>query len=96
MGGGFFGEGDHKDSKDVSVLRLDVRHAFDEGLSLLDQGADFVLGGVDSVERGDSLSSLSLVNNKFDFSPVEAVLVGSKVSLHLRYNSAANAVFDLF
>ena len=80
--GGLLGEGDHEHSQDVSVDGLDVTHGLDEGLALLDQRADLVLGGVHAVETGDGLSALGLVNNQLDLPPVEAVLVGGEISLH--------------
>jgi hypothetical protein len=42
------------------------------------------------------LSSFSLIDNKFDFSPMESILVRCKISLHLRYNSSLNAIFNFF
>ena len=93
---GLFGEANHKHSKDISVAGLNIRDSLNESLSLLDQGADFVLGGVNTVEAGDGLSTFSLVDDQLDFSPVEAVLVGSKISLHLRDDSSFDAIFDLF
>lgn len=90
------GEGNHKDSKDVSVLRFNIRNSLNESFSLLDQGAKLVTGSVNTIETGDGLSALGLIDNKFDFAPVEAVLIGGEVSLHLTDNSAFNAVFDFF
>lgn len=90
------GEGDDEDSQDISVLGLDVRNSFDEGFSLLDEGAELISGGVDSVEGSDGLPAFSLINNKANLSPVEAVLVGSQIGLHLRHDSALDAIFDLF
>jgi hypothetical protein len=40
------------------------------------------------------LSSFSLIDNQFNFSPVEAILIGCKISLQLTDNSTLNAVFD--
>lgn len=94
--GGLAGEGNHEHSEDISVLRLDVRDGFDESFSLLDQGAELVSSGVDSVEGGDGLSAFGLINNELDLSPVEAVLVGSEIGLHLRDDSSLDAIFDLF
>jgi hypothetical protein len=90
------GEGNHEDSEDISVLRLDILDGFNKGLSLLDEGAKLVTSDVDTIERGDGLSAFGLINNQLDFSPVEAVLVGSQISLHLFDDSALDAVFDLF
>lgn len=96
LAGRLLGEGDHEHSQDISILGLDVRDSLDESLSLLDEGADFISSGVNTVEAGDGLSSFSLVDNELDFSPVEAVLVGGQVSLHLGDYSTANAIFDFF
>lgn len=90
------GEGDHEDSQDIAVLGLDVGNSFDEGFSLLDEGAELISGGVDSVEGSDGLSAFGLINNQLNLSPVEAVLVGSQIGLHLRHDSALDAIFDLF
>ena len=94
--GGLFGEADHKDTDDVSIAGLDVGDSFDEGFSLFDQGADLVLGGVNTVETGDGLPSFGLINNELNFSPVETILVGGKIGLHLGDNSSSHSIFDLF
>jgi hypothetical protein len=86
----------HEDSKNVSVRCLDVLNGFDECLSLFNERAEFVTSDIDSVETGEGLSSFGLVDDKFNFSPMEAVLVGSKVSLHLSNNSTLDAIFDFF
>ena len=92
--GGLLGEGDDEDSEHVAVSGFDVLDGFDEGFSLLDEGAEFVSGHVDSVEGGDCLSALGLIDDEFDFSPVEAILIGCKIGLHLADNSTLNAVLD--
>jgi hypothetical protein len=90
------GEGDHEDAEDIAVLGLDVSDGLNKGLSLLDERADLILGGVDAVEAGDGLSAFGLVDDESNLPPVEAVLVGSKVGLHGLNNSSLNAVFDFF
>lgn len=92
--GRFSGEGDHEDSEEISILRLDFSDGFDECFSLLDERAEFISGGVDTIERGDCVSSLGLIDNEFDLSPMEGVLIGGQISLHLSYNSSLDAVFD--
>ena len=92
--GRFPGEGDHEDSEEVSILSLDFTDGFDECFSLLDERAELISGGVDTVERGDCVSSLGLIDNEFDLSPMEGVLIGGQISLHLSYNSSLDAVFD--
>lgn len=92
--GGFSGEGDHEDSEEISILRFDFTDGFNECFSLLDKRAEFISGGVDTIEWGDCVSSLGLINDEFDFSPMEGVLVGGQISLHLSYNSSLDAVFD--
>jgi len=94
--GGLPGEGNHENAQHVSVLGLDVLDGLDEGLALLDEGAQLVAGDIDTVERGNGLSAFGLVDDELDLPPVEAVLVGGEVSLHLGDDSALDAVFDLF
>ena len=80
--GGLAGEGDDEDAEDISVLGLDVLNGLDEGLSLLDEGAELIASDVDSVEAGNGLPALGLVDDQLDLPPVEAVLVGGEVCLH--------------
>jgi hypothetical protein len=94
--GGLPGEGNHEHSQDISVLGLDVLDGLNQGLSLLDEGAQLVTSNVNTVEGSDGLSAFGLIDDQLDFSPVEAVLVGSEIGLHLFDNSALDAVFDLF
>jgi hypothetical protein len=89
-------ESNHEDSQDIAILRLNVLNGLNKSLSLLDEGAELVTSDINTIEGGDGLSAFSLVNNQLDFSPMEAVLIGSEVSLHLRDNSAFNAVFNFF
>ncbi len=93
---GLSGKSNHEDPQDISVLRLDVRNGFNKSFSLLDEGAELISGGINTVETGDSLSAFGLVDDELDLPPVEGVLVGCKVSLHLRDHSALDAVLDLF
>lgn len=92
--GGLAGEGDHEDAKHVSILRLDILNCFDEGFSLLDERAQLVTSDVHSVEGGDGLSSLGLVDNELDLPPVEGVLVGCEIGLHGADNSSLDAVLN--
>ena len=64
-------------------MRLDVLDGFNECLSLLDERAQLIAGDIDSVEGSDGLPAFGLIDDEFDFSPVEAVLVGGKIGLHL-------------
>ena len=94
MVGGFPSEGNNKDSKDISVSRLNILNGFNESFALFDEGGELISGHINSVEGGDSLSALSLVDNKFDFAPVEGVLSRGEIGLHLSNNSTLDAVFD--
>lgn len=94
--GGLSGESNNKDTKDISVLSLDIGDGLDQSFSLLDEGAKLVPGGINTIERSQSLSSFGLINNEFNLSPVEAILVGSEVSLHLGDDSAFDAILDFF
>lgn len=94
--GWFSGKGNSEYSQNVSILRFTVLNGFNECFSFFDQRAEFISGHVNAVERCDGLSSLSLINNKFDFSPVESILVGSKIWLIGRYNSSFDTIFDFF
>jgi hypothetical protein len=42
------------------------------------------------------LSAFGLVDDQLDLAPMETVLVGSKVGLHLGDYTPFNAVFDFF
>jgi len=90
------GESNDENSQDISVGSSDVLDGFNESFSFLDERAELVLGHVDSVEAGEGLSTLGLVDDELDFSPVVTILIGSKIGLHLTDDSASNAVFDFF
>jgi hypothetical protein len=83
-------------SQNISVLRLNIGNGFNESFSLFDEWAELISSGINTIETGDGLSSFSLIDNKLDFSPMESVLVGGKISLHLRYNSSFNAILNFF
>ena len=83
------------DIKSISTYPKTL-NCLDQSFLLLDEGTELVSGGVDSVETGDGSVGLNAVNDEFDFSPSESVLVGSEVRLHLTDDSAADVVFDLF
>ena len=90
------GEGNSEGSQDITILGLNILDGFDEGFSLLDQWAELVSGHVNTVEWSEGLSSFSGIHDELNFSPMERILVWGKIRLHLRNNSAFNAVFDLF
>ena len=92
--GGLAGEGDDEDAEDIPVLGLDVLNGLDEGLSLLDEGAELIASDVDSVEAGNGLPALGLVDDQLDLPPVEAVLVGGEVCLHGADDSSLDAVLN--
>ena len=94
--GGLSGEGNNKDSQHISVLRLDILNCFNECFSFLDEGAQLVTSDIHSIEGGDGLSSLGLVDNELDLPPVEGILVGCKISLHGADNSSLDAVLNFF
>jgi len=89
-------EGNDEYSQNIAVLRFNIRNGLNECFSLFDEWAELISGGVNTIETGDGLSSFSLVDDEFDFSPMEGILVGCKISLHLWYNSSLNAIFNFF
>ena len=64
------GEGDGEEPEEEPVAGLGVDDGFDEGVPLSDEGAEVVLGGVHSVEVGQSGPALGfggVVDDQLDF-----------------------------
>jgi hypothetical protein len=87
-------EGNNKYSKNISILRFYIRDSLNQSFSLFNEGAKLITSSINSVETGNRLSSLGLINNQFNLSPVEGILVRSKIGLHLADDSTFNTIFD--
>jgi hypothetical protein len=71
-------------------------HCLNQSFSLFDEGGELVTGDVNPIKACESLSTLSLVNDKLDLSPVEAILVGSQIGLQGGNDSSFDAVLYFF
>lgn len=68
------GESNGEEADGVAVGGLDVNLSLNEGLPLLDQGAELVTGEVHSVEVGKAVAALDLVGPQLDL-PVGLLIV---------------------
>lgn len=69
------GEGDAEHADDVSVGGSAVDVALDDGLALLDEGADLVAGHVHAVEVEEAVVSLDVLDAELDLAPGEGLIV---------------------
>jgi hypothetical protein len=60
------GEGDGEQAEEVVVGGLDGNVGLDQGLPLSDEGSEFVRGEVETVEVGQAVLSLDLVDTELD------------------------------
>jgi len=73
------GEGNGEQTKSVSVGGGDINVSLDEGLPLLNHGAELIGGEVHSVEVGEARASLNVLNSQLDVA-VELILIVVKIS----------------
>lgn len=92
LGWGFPGESNHENSDDISITGLAVLDGLNKSSSLLNEGRELISGGVNTIEAGKSITASGLINDEFDFSPGESILVGGKIGLNSSDNSASDAI----
>lgn len=92
---GALGEGNCEEPEEVAVLGLQVAVGFDEGLPLLNEEAQLVSGGVESVEAGLGGLSVNIIDNELDLSLGVVGVTGCEVSLEVGDDSALDGGFDL-
>ena len=88
------GESYGENSQDVSILRFTILNCLNKSFSLFNEWAKLISGHVDSIKGSDSLSSFSLVDDQFDFSPMESILIGGEIRLICWYDSTFDAVLN--
>ena len=90
------GEGDGEDSQSVAVLGTAVAVGLDQGLPLLDQVAELIASGVQTVEAGLGIASFNIVDDETDLAPeVASSLTGSEISLQVLDNASLDGGVDL-
>ena len=89
------GEGDGEDSQSVAVLGTAVAVSLDQSLPLLDQVAELIAGGIQTVEAGLGLTSFNIVDDETNLAPeVTSNLSGSEISLQILDNSSLDGGVD--
>ena len=91
---GFSGECNNKYSNNISILGFTVLYGLDQCFSFFYQRRKLISSHINTIETCKSISASCFINNKFDFSPSESILIRSKISLISCYNSTSNTIFN--
>jgi hypothetical protein len=75
-------------------LRFVILNSFDQSFSFFDYSWELISSHISTIEACKCITTSSLINNKFNFSPSKSILIRSKISLNWWYNSSSNTVFD--
>lgn len=86
------GEGDDENSEEISISRLDINEALDEGLPLSDHGVELIGSGVHSVEGSLGSVSFDLIKDQLDLSPLQRFLVVNQIGVALFNNSSLDLI----
>ena len=87
-------ESNNKNSDDITILGFEVLDGLDQCFSFLDYSRELISSHINTIEAGKGITSSSIINNKFDFSPSESILVWSKIRLNRSNNSSSDAIFN--
>jgi len=85
------GEGDGEQTEEVVVGGLDGDVGLDQGLPLSDEGAEFVRGEVETVEVGQTVLALNLVDAELDLAE-SVVLILLEIGQRNLENSALQRI----
>lgn len=69
------GEGNCENSEFVTISGGDINGGLDEGLPLLDEGAELIAGEVHAVEEGEAVGALDILNAELDVAVALGVVV---------------------
>mmetsp|Transcript_4555 Transcript_4555/g.6925 ORF Transcript_4555/g.6925 Transcript_4555/m.6925 type:complete len:208 (+) Transcript_4555:159-782(+) len=69
------GEGNAEHSNNVSVGSFNINIGFDDGLTLLDETADLVPGHIHTVEVGETVVSLNVLDTELDLTVTNIIVV---------------------
>ena len=69
------GEGDGEETEEVVIGGLDGNVGFDQGLPLADEGAELVRGEVETVEVGQAVLALDLIDSELDLAESVVLVV---------------------
>jgi hypothetical protein len=86
------GESDGEDAHEVAIKSLGLNEGLDEGVPLLDEGAELVTGDVHTVEVGVAIEALDFFNLELDLSPRQFVGVVVELTEGDGENTAAEGV----
>lgn len=80
MLGGSLGEANAEESEEVAINSLGLHECFDQGVPLLDEGAELVLGNVHSVEVSEAVVALDFFDLDLNLSPGLSTAVSIQIS----------------
>ncbi len=92
LAGGSAGEADAEESEEVAVSGLGLHESLDEGVPLLDEGAELVLGDVHSVEVGVAVVALHFFHLHLHLSPGLGAACSVQISQRYFKHSALQAI----
>jgi len=90
--GGSLSETNTEKSEEVAINGLGLHEGFDEGVPLLDEGAELVLGNVHTVEVSEAIVALNFFNLDLDLSPGLSTAVSVQISQRYFEYSALQTV----
>jgi len=86
------GESDAEHTEEVAVGGLGLNEALDEGVPLLDEGAELVTGDVHGIEVGVAVVSLHFFNFNLDLAPCLLVSLVLQISKGSFENAATERI----